>query len=407
MLRIALAALGLLLVTGTPPAAASPLPTHARDPVIALPQAGLLDTPATPSAREAGAANLSDALSRLTGLGISPLMTMSALCWIDGWRHDPQSGPAPWYTETWFAGTITLIALLALCSRLFGTALPTPVRKVLRAVELQERKISALIAAGIFFPMIASMLETMTGTTAVAGQPVSAAGLGGLASWVVCATVMGTAWTVSQAIESLIFLSPLALLDAALMVARTMLLMLIGVAGAFAHSHPYLVSLPILLVLLAAFLLIAGWCVRLNLFVGTFAFDILLRRWNRPGAGRGPYLAFLGAGNGLAPARVRCQITREGERTLVRWRRMFVGPARIAEISAPASTLVRGVVWHEMHAVRPGGRGFWLSLPPRYRVHERALVSELRVHARDGLLLRGWSGVREACRRLFARDAVG
>ena len=45
MLRIALAALSLLLVTGTPPAAASPLPTHARDPVIARPQAGLLDTP--------------------------------------------------------------------------------------------------------------------------------------------------------------------------------------------------------------------------------------------------------------------------------------------------------------------------------------------------------------------------
>lgn len=403
MLRIVLAALSLLLMTGTHPAAASHLSAQPGAPVTVLPQAESLDTT---SGREVGAANLSDALSRLTGLGISPLMTMSALCWIDGWRHDPQSGPAPWYAERWFAATITLVALLALCSRLFGTALPTPIRKVLRAIELQERKVSALIAAGIFFPMISSMLETVTGTPVVAGQPVLTAGLSGFASWVVCALVMGTSWTVSQAIESLIFLSPVALLDAALMLVRTGLLMLIGVSGAFAHAQPYWVSLPILLVLLVTFLLIAGWCVRLNLFVGTFAFDILLRRSKRPESGRGPYLGFFCAGNGLAPARVRCRITRDGERTLVRWRRMFVGPARVVEISAPASTLVRGVVWHELHAVRPEGRGFWLSLPPRHTVHARAMVSELRVHARDGLLLRGWGGVKAACLRLFTRDAV-
>ena len=359
------------------------------------------------------ATEISQGLSEVTGLGISPLMTMCVLSLIEWWTHDPAEGPVPWHGTGWFAWSLFAIVVLGLLLKLFGSGLPAPVQKFQRAFEHQSRYVTGLIAAGVFVPMVATTMQSISPGAAQASAGMAmehlspqAAGLGQWSATATALLIMGLAWTVSQGIESLIFLSPFPLLDGLLITLRGVLLGLIATAAAFAKQHPMLVSLPILCVMLVVFAMVAGWCVRLNGFVGTYALDILLRRWRRPEMAHGPYLAFLGRGSGLAPARVRCHVERVGPNLVIRWRRWFVGPIRQGRLQPWGSTLVRGIMWPEIDAVTVDGRRFWLWLPPRYRAHQEAVTASLRIHARDGAVLRGWSKVKAFFAGLGAKPAV-
>lgn len=362
--------------------------------------------PSAVASVEDRATRLSNSLSSLIGLGISPASIMSLLGWWDWWHGKPGL-----HTNLWFLIPITLLALTATLVQMFGTIRSPPFKQAIAGLQAQERKISGLIAMGVLVPTVASGLDLFAGDDkAVAfqvnGHPIATAGISASIHVLLAYLVMGLSWTISQTIEYLVFLSPFALLDWVLLSIRGALLSLLGGVCLITAAWPA-AGLVILGLLLVVFLIIGGWCLRLNLFAGTFAMDLLLRRWRRPRVAEGPLVTFLGGGSGLAPARVRCTMSREGDRVVLTWRRYFIGPRRQAELDAPSSRLVRGVIWHEMETCRSRSetfgisRSFWIWLPPRYRVHDQAIADAFQIRSEDGAVLKGWAGVKRFFRNLM------
>jgi len=301
--------------------------------------------------------------------------------------------------------------VLAVVSQAFGSALPLPIRKLLRCLQIQERKVSGLVAGLTFVPMVESAAAALSPSAGIESSSHFQHAILGGSVWSLhasaCVLAMALSWTVSQAIASLVMLSPFALLDLALIGVRGALLSLVASAAILSDCFPKpwgsIASLVLLGGMLAIFFIIAGWCVRLNICVGTFAFDMLFLRWRHADVTKSPYLAFLGSGSGLSPGRVRCFLSLSGDRMLIRWRRLFVGPVREFEIEARFAELVRGVLWHAIEVRSPGGRQFAVDLPPRYRACEAEIVSQLGIGMRDGKFLRGWAGVKSFFGSLLPR----
>ncbi len=357
--------------------------------------------PTTASA-DARATQLSNSLTALVGLGISPATTMAVLGLCDQRSH-----PDAVHTQFWFLFPISVLALTATLVQIFGAIPSPPFKQVIACLQVQERRISGMIAAGVLVPTVMGGLDVFGAggsgaAPAAESHPLAMAGVAASANLLLAYLVMGLSWTISQTIEYLVFLSPFALLDWLLLSVRAALLGLLAAVIGLTHLLSPWVGLVILACMLAVFLIIGAWCLRLNLFAGAFATDLLLRRWRKPGVADGPLVAFLGGGSGLAPARVRCTVVREGDRVTLFWRRYFIGPRRQAELDASNTRLVRGVLWHDMETSRSGSRSFWLWLPPRYRVHHQTLADTLQVRLEDGSLLKGWAGVKGFFARLLS-----
>src|SRR5688572_16573201 len=98
------------------------------------------------------------AISTITGVAISPLLGVSA---VGAWKYfkTPVENRArlPWYAQPWFWVPAMLLVILAFVKDTFGTALPTAVKKPFDVAEAMENKISGLVAAGAFVPLIAAI----------------------------------------------------------------------------------------------------------------------------------------------------------------------------------------------------------------------------------------------------------
>jgi hypothetical protein len=100
---------------------------------------------------------LSQGITEITGVAISPLLGVSA---VGAWRYWHATASTrdvlPWYAQPWAWGTG--LALLTLCflKDSLGTAVPGVLKKPFDMVELFENKASALVASGAFVPLIAT-----------------------------------------------------------------------------------------------------------------------------------------------------------------------------------------------------------------------------------------------------------
>src|ERR1041385_903063 len=113
--------------------------------------------PAAPPAsnRTSAGLELATTLSMITGVAISPLLGVGA---VGGWEYF--STPAAerayldWYAEPLFwIPALLLVALVGL-KDILGTAAPSVLKKPFDVAELIENKISGLVAAGAFVPLI-------------------------------------------------------------------------------------------------------------------------------------------------------------------------------------------------------------------------------------------------------------
>lgn len=120
------------------------------------------------------------AISMVTGVAISPLLGVGV---VGAWEwfsvKSAERARLPWFASPWFWVPALLIVLAIGVKDLAGTGLPPGVKKPIDALEVVENKISGLIAAGAFVPLVASIFSSPSGD----GGAVSA-GLGQLAlSW--------------------------------------------------------------------------------------------------------------------------------------------------------------------------------------------------------------------------------
>jgi hypothetical protein len=138
------------------------------------------ESPPAPQSEYLPGVALSQGITEITGVAISPLLGVSS---VGAWRYwnTPAAGRAalPWYAQPWAWGTG--LALLSLCflKDSLGTAVPGLLKKPFDMVELFENKASALVASGAFVPLVAQeMVNHLQAERAIEVPPAMIGGLG-------------------------------------------------------------------------------------------------------------------------------------------------------------------------------------------------------------------------------------
>src|SRR5262245_11166073 len=199
-------------LAGPKPVAAAPAPAPSGAP----PSAGL---------------ELAKTLSLITGVAISPLLGVGA---VGAWDYfstpKDQRAQLDWYASPAFwIPALLLVALVAL-KDILGTAAPSVLKKPFDVAELIENKISGLVAAGAFVPLIIKIFgpHSAPALQALWGHGLGAAGL----ATIDVATVLNVlltpfamlafllVWLASHSITILIVISPFTTVDTALKLFR-------------------------------------------------------------------------------------------------------------------------------------------------------------------------------------------
>lgn len=354
---------------------------------------------------------LSQGITEITGVAISPLLGVSS---VGAWRYWQTSADArpllPWFCQPWaWGGGFVLLALCFLKDSL-GTALPGVLKKPFDMVELFENKASAAVASAAFVPLVASqMAEHFKAEHPEVVAPAAslfAASLAGIdVMWLflpLSILAFLLVWICSHAINVLIILSPFSTVDAVLKVARTALLVSVGLVYAIA---PWLAALLCLgIIAVAAWL--APSALRLAIFGARFAADILLPwRGKSRATPDAPHAFTLGRLGGL-PARTggRLVVLDDGS-TVFRYRRWCILDERSVPLPGGSRLVAKGLLSPSL--VHRGGDATEVEVLlflPRYRGHEETIAGNLKCHGiRDHALARGFAAVKSWLKDVLRR----
>ena len=355
-----------------------------------------LVSPSADKTAESRAGAITSGITQITGLAINPLLVLIVIG-VHDWKSLPEGVTTPLHANPWFWGSLCALLAFSLGLRLLTPLIPG-FGKLLKGVILVEQKIMGLLTAGLLIPTIALTMEN-TGLTSSDHAQVAVAGIFGTSGYVVAGLLIySVVWVVSHVIDSLVLLSPFALIDATLLTMRGTLLAILGVAY---WIHPA-ISAGICCVLIVICFLIAGWCIRINILASTFAFDLLTLRckWMRPN--QWPIRVFITGKSGLAPTRTRGLLERDPDGLRVRWRRFYWLTKRSTVLHRGSAKLVRGVVWSELHAESSPKVLVTLILPPRYFNHDQWITEHLEIPAENGTIRRGLAGVVDFFRNIWS-----
>ena len=358
---------------------------------------------------------LSQGITEITGVAISPLLGVSS---VGAWRYwqTPAAGRAalPWYAQPWAWGTG--FGLLALCffKDSLGTALPGLLKKPFDMVELFENKASALVASGAFVPLVAAEMvrhqqaERIAVPTGSLTGSLTGTGFAMIdATWLMvpgAVVACRLVWGCGRAINVLIILSPFSTLDALLKILRTARLAAVGILYFIA---PWLAAaFCVVIIAMAAWL--APAALRLAIFGASYALDILL-----PGRGRRratpeqPHAFTLGRVAGL-PARTggRMVVMEDGS-AVFRYRRWCVLDERNVPLPDGPLHLERGVFSPSLVHRADREECKLLLFLPRYRGHEESMVGHLKLHGlRDHAMVRGFAAVKGWVKSMLRRRSA-
>lgn len=350
---------------------------------------------------------IATAAAQITGLAISPLLVLVAIGLGDffalgGFQAAP--GTLPLHANPWLLGPCAAVLVLVGMKKFLSPAMPLPLRKLLDAAEYFEAKLSALVAAGVLLPTVVSAVAAATTFDTPAGAATASLGAawGGYVLAIPAVLVLyGCVWIMFHMVDALVVLSPFAVVDAILVTTRLALLALIGAALLVSPYLACALCLPIIVVAC----LVAGWCVRLDLFVLAVAGDLLLRRSRHAHADRGPLRAFLAARGHGAPVRTMGHAEPLADGGIAfSYHPFFVLPAKRLVLASRRTVLVHGLVWSTLRddAARRG----LVSLPPRYQPHHEIVAQRFAAATREGAARRGFRGIRAAISAILSPDAT-
>lgn len=338
---------------------------------------------------------LAQGITEITGVAISPLLGVSG---VGAWQYFHTEArlrdQLPWYCQPWAWGTGMALLTLCLLKDTLGTAVPGVLKKPFDLIEMFENKASGLIASAAFVPLVAremsqslSPIEVTTGSVGL--DLVAMIDL----SWLVMPMALlafAMVWVCSHAINVLIILSPFSLVDTALKLLRTGMLMLVGLSYWIA---PWLgAALCVLIILAAAWF--APSALRLMIFGTRFAGDVVLPAWSGRRATPEQPQVFTFGRLGELPRRTGGYLELSADGRLEFCYRPFcVMPIKRVEMPEKERIVAKGLL---APAVLSGGERL-LQLLPRYRGREQAIVEQLQfegtrehIWARGWLALKGW-----------------
>jgi hypothetical protein len=361
--------------------------------------AGSTTIPTGRSSSKPPGAEMAQALSTITGVAISPLLGVSA---VGAWRyfHTPanQRANVSWYAQPWFWGTGLFIVLLAFVKDAFGAVLPPGWKRPFDIAELIENKLSAVVAAGAFVPIFASLFEP-SNTSWLAGTGLAAIDGSTVSSIVVlpfAIAVFLVVFLAAHAINILIILSPWGAIDAILKAARTFLLSLLTVVSMI---NPWVGALfSIAIIILAWF--VAGWSFRLTAFGTVFSWDLLTLRRTRCEPKGTEHRAFTAGKIERTPARSCGRLIKtSGGEFQFHYRPWLILPRKILKLPNTNLAIGNGFLFPVLLRESDGKESALINFPPRYCGHESELAREYALPLRDVGVYRGmkaaWRWVRE------------
>lgn len=318
------------------------------------------------------------AISTITGVAISPLLGVSG---VGAWKYfktAPENrAKLAWYAQPWFWIPALLLVTVAFVKDTFGTALPTAVKKPFDVAEAIENKISGLVAAGAFVPLIAAIFGSLGGDeSALYGDAglaiVNASALFNVLTIPFAIAAFVVVWMVSHVINVLIIISPFTTVDAALKSFRAFILS--TVAGT-AFIDPYVGAIWSLLIVVTCWFL-SGWAFRMMTLGTVFTWDLISFRSSRFKVDATGNWVFTGREIDKTPIRTYGKLTRgpQGELTLT-YRPWLFLPKRTLKLPAGQYAVGKGLFYSEIIKVEGEETTTTLTLPPRFRSHEEELSS--------------------------------
>ena len=354
--------------------------------------------------------SLSQGVSEITGVAISPLLGVSAMGVMTYYKTEPHlRHRLPWYCHPGVWGTGLALILVCFLKDFLGAAAPPLVKKPLDFLELFENKLSALVATVGFVPLVALAMAQFNKIQPQAVNHLADSGLAvmPLASvvdfgvhtpWIsipVAMVAFGVVWLSSHAINVLIALSPFGIVDAGLKLVKLGLMAL--VAGSYL-IHPYAGAAVSLLLILIG-MLFAGWSFRLTLFGTLMGRDFLLNKRATTTDVESGVKGFLARRVAGVPVRtlVRLQQDPAGSPILT-YHPWLLLPERRIVVPEAEMVICKGLL-HPSLAQRtakdPASVRDTLILLPRYRRQEEVIARHFGCQeVMDGALLRGFKAMR-------------
>lgn len=318
------------------------------------------------------------AISTITGVAISPLMGVGG---VGVWKYfktpEEQRAKLAWYAQPWFWFPALLLVAVVFVKDTFGTMLPTAVKKPFDVAEAIENKISGLVAAGAFVPLIAMIFGSIGGDDSSFYSQMGLAAVDGAAILNVLTVPFAVAaflvvWMVSHVINVLIIISPFTTVDAAL---KSFRLFLLSTVAGTAFVDPYVGAAWSLVLVLICWLL-AGWAFRLTTFGAIFAWDVVTFRSGRFQVQPDGNAVFTAGKLGAAPIRTYGRLSRGANGELIlSYRPWLVLPRRSVTLPAGKYAVGRGLFYSEIVRIEGEESTAALTLPPRFRSHEEEVSS--------------------------------
>lgn len=318
------------------------------------------------------------AISTITGVAISPLLGVSG---VGAWKYfktAPENrAKLAWYAQPWFWVPALLLVAVAFVKDTFGTVLPTAVKKPFDVAEAIENKVSGLVAAGAFVPLIAAIFGSLGGDdSALYGDAglaiINVSALLNVLTIPFAIAAFVVVWMVSHVINVLIIISPFTTVDAALKSFRAF--MLSTVAGT-AFIDPYVGAIWSLIIVAVCWFL-AGWAFRMMTFGTVFTWDLVSFRSSRFKVDPAANWAFTAREIDKAPIRTYGKLTRgpQGELTLTYRPWLFLSK-RSVTLPAGQYAVGKGLFYSEIIKLEGDDTTTAMTLPPRFRSHEEELSS--------------------------------
>jgi hypothetical protein len=368
---------------------------------------------ARPAVSDSQAKELAKAVTMVTGVAISPLLGVSAVGAYDYFTTpSKQKDQLPWYAHlTFWLPALLLVGVVA-AKDAFGTVLPPGVKKPLDVLETIENKVSGLVAAGAFVPLVVSIFHSSGGTQAFTGHGLSAAGFAAIdlspllniltVPLAVAAFVF--VWLVGHVVNVLILLSPFGAVDAALKSARTALMGLLLVVY---HINPWIGALLSLVIIIISYFL-AGWSFRLMVFGSVYVWDFITGKRKRFKPAPNANWMFTARKIEKTPIRSYGKLMKAEDGNLTFEYRPWLLLQKRTQLLPPSQRAVgRGLFYPEIMTVDGEKAKSLLVMPPRYKSHEQEVAQAYGItDVRDTGLLKGIKAIwRWFTRNLFGKES--
>lgn len=353
---------------------------------------------AKPAATNAQGLELAKALTKITGIAISPLLGVGVVGAYDYFACPAdRKDQMPWYAQVKFwLPALLLVGVVALKDSA-GVVFPPGWKKAFDVIETVESKVSGLVVAGAVVPSIAMIFHSQLVSSADP-QVMQASILGfslmpllNILTIPLAVTCFVLVWLVGHVTNVLILISPWGAVDAALKAIRTSV---IGFIAAMNFINPMAAALLSVIIVVIAYL-IAGWSFRLMMFGTVYTWDFFTFRKKRFTPEPTANWMFTARKIEKTPIRTygRLMKTEDGKLKLVYKPWMFL-PERSVMMPAGQYAVGRGLICPEIMLVEGEQTKSLLAMPPRYKNHEAEIAQIYGIRdVRDVGLLKGLKAI--------------